>query len=115
MVPTGARWELLRMAATLTTSAAAGVRTPRFRTISGGNVTSECIAPAGVNPSTTTTFTWAPNIPALANAALGDILTPAPSPMLLFPGESMTSRTDNFDVADHWVVNYTVREWLEGA
>ena len=113
-VPTGARWELQHVFATLATSAVAGNRVPYLRKQIGG---SNAVFTFNPNPVPAVTFAglgWAPNIPVAFDAANAAWITPLAQPLVLQAGDVLNTFTFGLQAGDQWGnVRYTVREWLE--
>lgn len=112
-VPTGARWQVLSVRASLTTSATVANRTPEFAfgdlTGDVGRYSSGASQAAG----TTTGYTFgnASLAPAVAGA---DVDVPIPGTILLNQTQSFRTRTVNLQAGDQWTApQYLVQEWLD--
>lgn len=115
-VPTGARWELLAIAADLTTSAVAGDRRPRLHvTRAAGRVAAS--PQAGVQPpSKTQTHYWETGVPLAVELTDNANVAGLPVPTLLLAGESIQVFVDTLAASDQWSApRLSVREWLEAA
>ena len=115
-VPTGARWELLNVHATIGTSAAAGNRRPMLAFVAGA-VGHWLRAQTGtVGPSQSATVIWAANV---GDAAVGSPLrlsAPLPTGQNLLEGFQIVGTTDALDAGDTYInIKLLVREWLEAA
>lgn len=114
-VPLAARWRLLHLLVSFTTSAVVGNRTGilRIKDVSFAdrlllaNVTSQ-------PPSTTWQYNWAPGFPMSSGGAGLYLTTPLPPDLFLRSTEGFTTSTLGFSAGDQWgVPRYTVMEWLE--
>jgi hypothetical protein len=113
-VPTGARWELLRLFNYLVASAVAGTRVPYFELISSAAVSAAIGPAANTTAAQTINYTWAPNLPVVADVANGFSVQPTPGHPILLAGDSFRSATFGMLAGDQWnVPRYVVREWLE--
>lgn len=113
-VPTGARWELQHVFATLATSIAAGNRVPYLRKQIGGSNAVFTFNPNPVAPNTFAGFGWAPNLPVGFDATNAAWITPLAQPLVLLAGDALNTFTFGLQAGDQWGnVRYTVREWLE--
>lgn len=112
--PTGARWELQRLFASLTTSAAAGIRDVEFRVVQGGIHTVLCRSRDTQGPSSTINYMWAPNLPFFPNAAGTLLQQPFPDRTIVNGGDFFYVSTTAGAAGDQWTApTYVVREWLE--
>jgi hypothetical protein len=115
-VPTGARWELLTFATLFTTSAAAAHRVPQL-VLDDGALTLFRVG-AGLNQAASLAQrrSWFQGAPApyLDNAS--NVPLPLPGNIRLPAGARIKTITAAIDAADQYsVVQYLVREWIEGA
>lgn len=115
-VPTGARWELLSLTATLTSSATVANRhavlvlddgaTPYFRV----GISTNQAASLAIN------YNYAQGVGSAALDGGVQFITPIPAGVRLASGHRVRTLTTNLQVGDQWsAVEYLVREWIEGA
>jgi hypothetical protein len=114
VVPTGARWQLIALGATLACSGVGGVRRPTLVLAPGGAQVGFCPsnydAPAGLS----TIYPWAVGM--TFSARVGSVQQSAglPTEPLLVAGSSIDTQTLGFDAGDNWnAPTMVVREWLE--
>lgn len=115
-VPTGARWELLTIGASLTTSVAAGNRRPRLTITSGAVHLIDNYHPATVIASTSAGFAWGAGTPQptafTATAAYSALVQGLP----LRAGDLIGIDHEGGAAGDNWGAPlFYVREWLEAA
>lgn len=112
-VPTGARWRIRDITATLATSAAAGNRTPMLIWDDGANAFAQIGPSATEAPSSTTRWDWIQTLPSLGNVVQG-IQVFLPPDLILLAGWRLRTSTVNLGVADQWSgIRFLVEEWLE--
>lgn len=115
-VPTGARWELIAFSTQLVTSVAAGVRRPQLTLDDGANVFYRLSHTAGHAANVTFRHQWFAGSPEVAADLNANLTIPLPIGIRLGSGHRIKTVTVNIDVADQWsLVQYLVREWIEGA
>jgi len=115
-VPTGARWELLAFTAKLTTNATVANRGPLL--ILDDGATAFAALPIQVNDTAGTIWinTWAQGVTQQVANVIGVITSPLPVGVKLAAGHRIRTSTTNIQGTDTWtLVDYLVREWLEGA
>jgi len=112
-VPASARWRIRGGGAGLTTSAAAGNRTPWLQVLVGGNSMAVYVSGGTVGPSGAGNIEYLSTYLAQANA--GNQITVYYSPDLIVPaGGVVREITLGMDAADQWTaVTLLVEEWLE--
>jgi hypothetical protein len=115
-VPTGARWELVAIAAALTSSATVAARhpviffddgaTPYFRI----GISSTQAASLGLF------YNWAQGIGSAALDSAVQFVVPIPAGLQMLAGHRFRTVTTAIQAADQWSgIQYLVREWIEGA
>lgn len=115
VVPSFARWDLLSIRATLTTSAAAANRDPALLLDDSTNVFFEAIVPAHQTASAAWRTTWAQGIQPLYPITNGPMLSALPVGVRLGPAYRIRTSTLNIQAADQWsAIQYLVREWMTG-
>jgi hypothetical protein len=113
-VPTGARWELLRMHALLTTVAGGVNRSAVLSLLTGGVFSAHLNPAASQPPSKLWHYSWGQGLQPVADVTLGILQQAYPPAAVLLAGESFTTTLYNGAVGDAWSAPlYTVREWLE--
>lgn len=115
-VPTGARWELIAFRAQLSTAVAAGNRLPALTLDDGTN--EYCRSPLGVviAPSTVSFLTYAQGLNRFADPSTTLECGGVPIDNRLTAGHRIRTATLNIQAADQYsLVQYVVREWIEGA
>ena len=113
-VPAGCRWELQVLNVLLTTSAAAGNRTPFLFIDTPANVIAVSGQSGFVPASSTYYVQFATNEQCQALTAGGVLEAPIPSPFALTAGQRFRTVTVNLAAGDQYVAPYyVVREWLE--
>jgi len=113
-VPSGARWELVKLFNVFQTSANPGTRTINLGFLSGGQFQGIYLQNAAPGPGGIWNCTWAPNLPNVVYVGLQFVMGPVADRALLLAGDVFRSFTLGLDVADQWgPPRYTVREWLE--
>lgn len=115
-VPTGARWELLAFVAKLSASAAVANRQVRLTLDDGANVFFQNLNTFAETASQVITYAY------IQNTSLGQLLTVdqvvsvIPGNVRLGAGHRIRTTTLGIQGADQWsLVQYLVREWIEGA
>jgi hypothetical protein len=114
-VPLNARWQLLWIAATLTTSATVGNRFVALgmRDVDG-NATVFFTQSSAQPASTVRRYKFAPNFPINPAATSVDPLEPFPHDFNLRSTEDFTTTTTGIQPGDQWSsIWFGVREWLE--
>jgi hypothetical protein len=115
-VPTGARWQLLQFACTLTTSAVAGNRDPFVIIDDGTNVLQQFGQGLTTAAGVTRRQYWSTGLSLNGTGFAGSAIQGLPTTLLLLPGHRILTGTTALDVGDQYsLVRYTVREWIEGA
>jgi hypothetical protein len=112
-VPTGARWELIAIVATLTTSAVVANRTPVLLLDDGANVVWRVGSAQTQAASTTESYSFGQGTARSGTnpSAVVDIL---PNRGALLAGWRIRTLTAGIDVGDQYsAIRYWVREWLE--
>ncbi|HEY3042613.1 MAG TPA: hypothetical protein VGJ39_01215 [Vicinamibacterales bacterium] len=115
-VPTGARWQLLTLRATLTASATVATRHAALGFRDGA--TQFYLSPQanGQLASQVFAYDWAAGVP--GDSAFGGLynLGAIGFPLQLLAGQVIETSTSALQVGDNWNAPvYTVREWLEGS
>jgi len=115
-VPTGARWELLAFAATLTTSAAVANRTPLLIVDDGANDYYRDTVTTTQTASLAIRYLWGPGV-AIRSGTNNNLQNGStPVGMRLGGGHRLRTSTTSIQGADQWGgVQYLVREWIEGS
>lgn len=115
LVPFGARWELLRFAFALTTSAAVGNRVIRVRIRDHGvDILGITLFPTVATASNGWFCTAAGNLPMAAEGGSATQTAPLPSPVLLRNTQEFGTSIFGLQGGDSITVPaYTVREWLD--
>jgi hypothetical protein len=114
-VPTGVRWELLSFSAQLVTSATVTGRIWQALLDDGATIYGEFSGTDAIPAGTTSRMTLAqgltqPRAPGGFNSVI-----PAPNNLRLAAGHRIRTSTINIQVGDQWsLVQYLVREWIEG-
>lgn len=113
-VPTGARWEIDTVRATLITAAFVTTRVVNL-SITTTAVQNWIGTSVRVQAqSLTYTYFWAGNTQEQAGGAFPNVNNQLPSPNLLIAGAVIGSQTLNLNAADDWGQPFlSVREWLE--
>lgn len=113
-VPTGARWELLSMAAIFVTAGGGINRWPRFIASSAGKRLAFTPVPSSQPPATTENWFWGANFPSLPDDGFSSTGGPFPQPLILLAGATFGTSTGLIAGGDNWTApDYTVREFLE--
>lgn len=117
-VPTNARWELLGLNITLTSSAAPGTRRPRVFLRNSARVPTFAMPVNNLAASQVWNQAYGQNMPlnGLFTLSTGTLQGTAPIPLgsLLLAGDSWETNTDGLLAGDQWAQpTYLVREWLE--
>jgi len=113
-VPTGARWLLHGIYATLITVAGGGARTPLLVFDDGANRVAAAVSGVGQAGALTNDWTWAPGTPTtgLLSGVVNNVALPFPVP--LFAGWRVRPITANITLGDQWApIRLLVEEWLE--
>lgn len=114
LVVANARWEMLAVTATLTTSAAAGNRYPVLRFTSGGNGLFYGPIPAVIPASTTIVCAWTQGGVTEDRLATGVTITSLPIGLQIASSTQIHSVTTGLLAGDVWSsITCMVREWLE--
>lgn len=114
-VPTGARWRLLSLLATLVTDANAATREPALTFDDGTNVYARYPATQTQAASLTRRFQWGDATPLAALQQDATIIAEIPTLQLL-GGHRIGTLITNSQAGDDWAApQYLVEEWLEGA
>ena len=113
-VPTGRRWRIRSVSATLVTSATVAARRPQLQLFGSGSPMFTAPVNATIPASTTAVCTWMPATPHDTNfnplAPSGGI----PPDILVRGGIILATSTLLFQVGDNWgPATYLVEEWLE--
>lgn len=115
-VPTGARWELLALTMTLTTSATVANRLPTVTIDDGALVYFRQSAMIVLAQSLNLAFQWAEGTPSFTLATNGLPAAPLPVNNRLGAGHRIRTSTAAIAVGDQYsLIQYLVREWIEGA
>ena len=114
IVPTGARWRLRSIGATLLTSAAAGNRRPVLQIIGPAGTTVAQSAQIQTQPPTNAySFYWMLNVPTEVTMATGIGQAGLPDITITNPG-SIAIVAVGMDTSDNWTApTIAVDEWLE--
>jgi hypothetical protein len=117
-VPSGARWQVRQVAATLTTSASAGNRVPRLTFTDNANNVGSCPMQSLSSTSFTYNLVWGqgyPNVAANVVAAVQTAVWEAiPLTLSLLSGDTMGPSTAGLLVGDQWsAITYLVEEWID--
>lgn len=115
-VPTGARWELLALTARLTTSATVANREPSLFFDDGATVYLGSPIQVNLTASTVWVVSWFQGAGVITANVSGTETAPIPTNVRIPAGHRIRTSSQNLQVGDQWaVVEYLVREWLEGA
>lgn len=114
-VPTSARWRVVSGHLALTTSAAAGQRTPDITFTQNGGAGWLSYASAGIGPSTGPLgFNFAPGVPLVQDVHL-NFLVPIPFNLMLRGGDTVGTTQSNLQAGDQFTaVTLSVEEWIDG-
>lgn len=113
-VPTGARWLLHGIAATLVTAVAAGNRQPLLIIDDGTSTLVLQDTALTQAASLTNIWDWAPGTPTTGLAAGTNNVIALPFPIPLFAGWRIRTSTTAIQAADQWSgIRLLVEEWLE--
>lgn len=113
-VPTGARWELLRVYNFLVAAVGGVNRAVYLEPIGNANLTAATMPAATQAAATTGNYTWGQNLPTLADAANAFYQSSVPAVCILNAADSFRAATFNLAAGDQWnIPRYVVREWLE--
>lgn len=114
-VPTGARWNLIAFRSTLTTSVTVANRAPALSFDDGANLLFSAPNPYLLAASTTANMSWGEGLYDAQNLNTIEGLAGVPANNRLGSGFRIKSRTINIQVGDQYsLVQYLVREWIEG-
>jgi hypothetical protein len=114
LVPTGARWELISVLATLATGVGAGDRQVCFQAFAPGVYLCRCPPYLPQLPSATFTYTWGANLPPWWAPSANQMQASFPQRQILPAGGGFGDLTFGFLGTDRWTaLSYIVREWLE--
>lgn len=115
-VPTGARWELLAGAFTLTTSATVANRTPRLSLDDGALVYFQASSQGVQAASVGVTYTFGQGLPLQAIGADSRSILTLPNNIRMAAAHRWRTLTGLIQVGDQYsAIQYLVREWIEGA
>lgn len=115
-VPTGARWELLAVVATLTTNGTVASRAATLRLDDGANPV--MLSGGGVTQAASQAVTYVWSAGDAKDAAISQIYlhNPIPIGMRLAAGFRVRTLTVSMQAGDQWSApQMLVREWIEGA
>ena len=113
-VPTGARWLLHGIYATLATSATAGSRNPLLLVDDGTNRLGAQDTALTQGVSLTNDWTWVPGTPTTGLFATPVNVVDLPFPMPMFAGWRIRTLTAALSATDQWsAIRLLVEEWLE--
>ena len=113
-VPTGARWLLHGIYATLATSATAGTRNPLLLVDDGTNRLGAQDTALTQGVSLTNDWTWVPGTPTTGLFATPVNVLDLPFPMPMFAGWRIRTVTAALSATDQWsAIRLLVEEWLE--
>lgn len=114
VVPTGARWDLLRVYATFTTSGVAGNRFVCLALLAAGPRSFLGTQSTSQGPTQAAAYSWAQGVQQATDVTNVIWQNPIPSSAILLAADSFTTYTPNLGVADQFSApQYVVREWLE--
>ena len=113
-VPTGARWQLINMRATIVTSAAVANRLTQWIVDDGVLEYGRFNVNAGVVASNTWVQELTPGVSRLVGEPGGTQYASAPNPLFMAAGHRLRTLTASIQAADQYsLIQYLVREWLE--
>jgi hypothetical protein len=113
-VPTGARWQLLAVNASLTTSATVINRTPNLYLDQAGVTYFASGQPVAAGPGVTTAYWWAVGMPLAVQVGLIGSMAGIFEPNRMIAGSRFFTNTSNLQPGDQWgTPSYLVQEWLE--
>jgi len=113
-VPTGARWQLLGLQASLTTSATVANRRPSVVWSVNGAQVGRSVQVTDVAASSSGVFNWAAGMTLSAAIFAGVNVVGLPLDLQLLAADFFASTTTNLQAGDQWTLTrYVVREWLE--
>ena len=114
VVPTAARWQLLRCRAALQTAAGGANRFIRLE-LYGTTIISFTAAQAtSQGPSQFARYSWGGNLPIAVDATNFYFQQPYPAETELIAGDSVATGVTNMAAGDQWTaLHFQVREWLE--
>jgi hypothetical protein len=113
-IPTGARWKLVSLTCTLTTSATVLDRVAAFGVTDAGTTLLFLPSPTTQPASKTYRYTWALGIPQWFSAAGSAVGLPLPDELYLFAGQSFWVNLTSFAVDDDFTAPaYVVEEWIQ--
>jgi hypothetical protein len=113
-VPTGARWQLVSVLASLTTAAGGVNRLVNLANQRGGTFSDFYVHATYQPPSTTVLYSWGLNLPIVVDLASGRGQLAFRDDLFLSSGDTVLASLVNFAAGDQWtVVRLSVREWLE--
>lgn len=112
-VPTGARWRVLSVRASLATSAVVANRQADLTLDDGANVFATLPTPGNLTASNTWRVSWFPG--AVKDATLAEgTSSPLPTDTRVAAGARLRTATTNLDAGDNWSApQYLVEEWIE--
>jgi hypothetical protein len=115
-VPTGARWEPLAIRAVFTTSAVVANRFPSLRFDDGANAYFDSWADIPEVASVGYIHSWSQGLYGNTNGVNNFLALPIPASLRMAAGHRFRTVTTSIQGADQWnLVQYLVREWIEGA
>lgn len=113
-VPTGARWEVMALLATLVTDATATNRRPTIRLDDGASHYFQVGAPDEWGANTTQEVCWASGAWLTTTIDPDSPLCGFPQGIVLLAGHRIRTNTRNFQAGDNWSAPlFVIREWLE--
>lgn len=113
-VPTGARWLVHGVFASLTTSNSAGNRTPGLFFDDGTNIFAVVQSPVTQGASIGNSWTWVPGYPSTGVLTNTTYHLPLPYPVPVLAGGRVRVSTTNLANNDQWSgIRMDVEEWLE--
>lgn len=113
-VPSGARWELLSVVATLVTNATAGNRLPNLGFDDGVTIYARAPMTATVGPSLSVPLYWQQGAWFNPAVVASTPIAPLPQRLILASGHRISTQTTNISAGDNWGAPLLgVREWLE--
>jgi hypothetical protein len=114
-VPTGARWKVIAIGTVLTTSAAAGNRTPNILLDDGTNYLFQQSVGANVTASQAQKLSWAPGVVISLGVTPNGMSANIPAEMMLGAAGRVRTLTNGILAGDQWSApQILVCEWIEG-
>ena len=115
-VPAGARWQLLAFRAQLVTDANVASRVIRLLVDDGANILAHTSTNVGQATALTYTYGWVQGPMTGAVGQVNALLFGLPNLLLLGAGWRIRTSTASIQVGDQFsLVQYLVREWIEGS